>query len=96
MAKRKKKDGRTRSQRKMSRRRVPPGRGVFPDSRFNSVLVSKFINNMMYDGKKSVAQSNFYKALDLIAEKLEGGRKLVIFDHISGLFNRLPVGDLNR
>jgi small subunit ribosomal protein S7 len=79
MAKRKKKDGRTRSQRKMSRRRNPPGRGVVPDSKFNSILVSKFINNLMLEGKKSVAESLFYGAMDIIAEKLQGQDPLEVF-----------------
>lgn len=79
MAKRKKKDGRTRSQRKMARRRVPPGRGVFPDQRYGSVLVSKFINNMMVDGKKSIAETIFYRAMEAIAEKMEGKEPLEVF-----------------
>ncbi len=79
MAKRKKKDGRSRSMRKMSRRRVPPGRGVFPDQRFNSAIVSKFINNLMWDGKKSVAEKIFYTAMDTIGEKIEGKEPLEVF-----------------
>ena len=79
MAKRKKKDGRTRSQRKMSRRRNPPGRGVLPDNKFNSMLVSKFINNLMLEGKKSIAESLFYGAMDIIAEKLQGQDPLEVF-----------------
>lgn len=79
MAKRKKKDGRSRSQRKMSRRKMPPGRGVFPDQRFNSILVSKFINNLMWDGKKSLAQNMFYRAMDIIAEKITDKEPLEVF-----------------
>src|SRR5689334_19527557 len=41
-----------------------------PDARFNSKLASKFINCLMHDGKKSVAQKVFYDALDIIKEKL--------------------------
>ena len=79
MAKRKKKDGRTRSQRKMSRRRIPPGRGVFPDSRYSSTLVSKFINCLMLDGHKSVAERLFYGAMDIITAKMEGQDPLEVF-----------------
>lgn len=79
MAKRKKKDGRSRSERKMARRRIPPGRGVFPDQRFNSVLVAKFINNMMWDGKRSISESLVYKAMDIVAEKSEGQDPLEVF-----------------
>ena len=42
-----------------------------PDPRYNSILVSKFINCLMHDGKKSVAQSVFYNAMDVIQEKLK-------------------------
>lgn len=79
MAKRKKKDGRSRSMRKMSRRRIPPGRGVFPDYRFNSTIVSKFINSLMWDGKKSIAEKIFYDAMDIVAEKIEGQEPLEVF-----------------
>lgn len=40
------------------------------DPKFNSKLVSKFINNLMWDGKKTTAQTIFYDALDLIKAKL--------------------------
>lgn len=79
MAKRKKKDGRTRSQRKMSRRRTPPGRGLIADMRFNSLLVAKFINNLMLSGKKSVAENIFYAAMEAIAAKVEGQDPLEVF-----------------
>lgn len=79
MPKRKKKDGRSRSQRKMSRRRMPPGRGIFPDPKYNSEIVAKFINCLMLDGKKSVAEKIFYTAMDLVSEKIEGVEPLEIF-----------------
>ena len=44
-------------------------RKIQPDERFNSVIVSKFINKLMLDGKKSVAQSLFYSAMDIVEEK---------------------------
>jgi small subunit ribosomal protein S7 len=40
-----------------------------PDERFNSVVVTKFINKLMTCGKKSVAQKLFYSAMDIVAEK---------------------------
>ncbi|NQT36202.1 MAG: 30S ribosomal protein S7, partial [Planctomycetes bacterium] len=40
------------------------------DPRHGSLLASKFINSLMWDGKKSVAQKAFYEALDLIKKKL--------------------------
>src|SRR4029078_1205405 len=44
-----------------------------PDARFNSKLVSKFINCMMWDGKKTVAQKVFYTAMDQVAKKMKEG-----------------------
>jgi small subunit ribosomal protein S7 len=44
-------------------------RRIQPDERFNSPVVAKFINKLMIDGKKSVAQKGFYGAMDIIAEK---------------------------
>ncbi len=50
----------------MPRRREVPKREISPDSVYNSELVSKFINCMMWDGKKSVAEKIFYQAMELI------------------------------
>lgn len=43
---------------------------VKPDPKFGSILVSKFINRMMLDGKKSTAQRVFYEALDIASKKV--------------------------
>jgi len=40
-----------------------------PDKRYNNVLVAKFINKVMLDGKKSLAENVFYRAMDIVAEK---------------------------
>ncbi|HHV78758.1 MAG TPA: 30S ribosomal protein S7 [Firmicutes bacterium] len=53
----------------MPRRGRAPVRKVDPDPVYNSVLAAKFINKIMWDGKKSLAQSIFYDAMDLIREK---------------------------
>jgi small subunit ribosomal protein S7 len=53
----------------MPRRKSPPRRLAPPDEKFNNVRVSMFINRMMYGGKKSVAQSIMYDALDMIEER---------------------------
>jgi small subunit ribosomal protein S7 len=50
----------------MPRRNRPPKRETEPDIKYNSVLVSRFINKLMVGGKKSVAQHIFYGALDTI------------------------------
>ena len=53
----------------MPRKRVVAKREVAPDPKYKSVLVSKFVNSLMKDGKKSVAQSILYDAFDIIKEK---------------------------
>jgi len=53
----------------MSRKRVIAKRKITPDAKYDSVLVAKFINNLMKDGKKSIAQIMLYKAFDLISER---------------------------
>lgn len=42
---------------------------ILPDAVYGSVLVSKFINRMMYDGRKSTAEKMFYSAMDIVKEK---------------------------
>jgi small subunit ribosomal protein S7 len=53
----------------MPRRNRPERRDVIPDPRYNSKVVAKFINNVMERGKKSVALSIVYDAMDLIAQR---------------------------
>lgn len=53
----------------MSRRKTPPKRTVLPDPKFNSILVTKFINGLLRGGKRSVAETIFYDAIDIIAAK---------------------------
>ena len=50
-----------------------------PDPKFKSVLASKFINCLMYDGKKSVAQGVFYDALDQIKERIPDKEPIEVF-----------------
>jgi small subunit ribosomal protein S7 len=52
---------------------------VLPDPVYKSVLVTKFINGMMHDGKKSVAEKSFYQALELITEK-SGSKGIEVFE----------------
>jgi small subunit ribosomal protein S7 len=53
----------------MPRRRVIAKRVVLPDPRYKSVLVTKFLNSLMGEGKKSTAQSILYEAFDTIRER---------------------------
>ena len=50
----------------MSRRRRPEKREILPDPKFNDQVLSKFMNNLMYDGKKSAAERIVYGALDTV------------------------------
>lgn len=51
-----------------------------PDPKFNSLLAGKFINCLMYDGKKSTAQNVFYDALEAIALKIEDRPAIEVFE----------------
>ncbi|MCO8194003.1 MULTISPECIES: 30S ribosomal protein S7 [Anaerofustis] len=53
----------------MPRKGPVPKREVLPDPMYNSVLVTKLLNNVMLDGKKGVAQKIVYGAFDIVAEK---------------------------
>jgi small subunit ribosomal protein S7 len=51
------------------RKGKPKKRYVLPDPKFKDTLVTKFVNNLMYDGKKGIAYAIFYGAIDMVAEK---------------------------
>lgn len=53
----------------MSRRRAAKPRNILPDVKFGSLMVAKFVNKMMYDGNKSVAEKHFYSALAIASKK---------------------------
>jgi len=53
----------------MSRRSRPAHRTIIPDPRYNNMLLARFINCMMYGGKKSTAIRVMYDAMDLVAER---------------------------
>jgi len=53
------------------RKSKPKKRILMPDPKFNDTLVTQFVNNLMHDGKKSIAYRIFYDSLDSIAEKAE-------------------------
>jgi len=64
----------------MPRRGPVPKREIPPDPKFGSVLVAKFINNLMRDGKKNKARKIFYSALEILREKSGGEDPLKIFE----------------
>ncbi|HNX21881.1 MAG TPA: 30S ribosomal protein S7 [Bacteroidales bacterium] len=53
------------------RKSKPKKRIILPDPKFNDVMVTKFVNNLMLQGKKSTAFEIFYDAMDIIEEKLK-------------------------
>ena len=63
----------------MSRRKGNYKREVVPDPIYNDVTVAKFVNQVMLDGKKTVAQKIFYSALDEIQEKVAGEEPMTVF-----------------
>jgi len=62
----------------MPRRRVAEKREILPDPKYGSKLITKFLNMMMEDGKKSVAERAFYGSLEIIKEKT-GNDPLKVF-----------------
>ncbi|MCK5686353.1 30S ribosomal protein S7 [bacterium] len=63
----------------MPRRRRAIKREVIPDAIYNSKLVTKFVNRLMLAGKKGVAETIFYGALDIIKKKMPGENPNEIF-----------------
>ena len=63
----------------MSRRSEAPKREILPDPKFKSVQLTKFVNMLMYSGKKSVAEKIMYGALDVMQEK-KGGEPLEMLE----------------
>ena len=64
----------------MPRRRVIAAREILPDPKFGSKTLAKFINHVMVDGKKSVAESIVYGALDRVVEKNSGVDPVQFFE----------------
>jgi small subunit ribosomal protein S7 len=58
------------------RRRKAKKIAILPDPKFNEVVVTKFVNNLMLDGKKSLAFRIFYEALDIVENKIEDANGL--------------------
>ncbi|PKP35733.1 MAG: 30S ribosomal protein S7 [Bacteroidetes bacterium HGW-Bacteroidetes-17] len=53
------------------RKSRPKKRVILPDPKFNEVLVTKFVNNLMYEGKKNLAFKVFYEAIEIVSEKMQ-------------------------
>jgi len=72
------------------RKAKPKKRIILPDPKFNDVLVTKFVNNLMMQGKKSIAFKIFYDAMDIVASKI-GEEENVMDVWKKGLANVTPA-----
>lgn len=64
----------------MAKKFTASAKQLKPDGKFNSKLVSKFINSMMWQGKKSTSTQIFYDALDIVSSKIKDVSPLEIFE----------------
>jgi len=64
----------------MARKLTASGQQLKPDAKYNSKLAAKFINCLMWEGKKSVAERVFYDAMDIISQKLKDVSPLDVFE----------------
>ena len=69
----------------MSRRRQADKREILPDAKFADITLAKFMNVMMYDGKKSVAEGTVYDALDRIAARTRAEPLRVFHDALNNV-----------
>ncbi|MCM5661730.1 30S ribosomal protein S7 [Galbibacter mesophilus] len=72
------------------RKRQAKKRPLLPDPRFNDQLVTRFVNMMMWDGKKSVAFKVFYDAIDIVEEKKQDEEKTALEIWKDALSNVMP------
>ena len=63
----------------MARRRAAEKREILPDPKYHDYLVSRFVNSLMKDGKKSVAERIFYGALDILESKESNVQVIEVF-----------------
>jgi len=62
------------------RRRSAEKRELIGDPKYNSTLISKFVNNVMYKGKKTTAENIVYSALEILENKIQDGSGIKIFN----------------
>lgn len=71
------------------RKSKPKKRIILPDPKFNDVLVTKFVNNLMYSGKKNLSFNIFYEAIEIVGTKLKDENSLDVFK--KALLNVTPA-----
>jgi len=72
------------------RKRQAKKRPLLPDPKFNDQLVTRFVNNLMWDGKKSVAFSVFYDAIEIVENKKNNDEKTALDVWKDALNNVMP------
>ena len=72
------------------RKAKPKKRVILPDPVYNDQKVSKFVNHLMYDGKKSISYSIFYKALEIVGAKMKNEEKSALEIWKQALSNITP------
>ena len=72
------------------RKRKAKKRPLLPDPKFNDQLVTRFVNNLMWDGKKSTALKIFYDALDIVETQKQDSEKSSLEIWKDGLSNVMP------
>jgi len=75
----------------MSRRRRPEKREILPDPRFGDQILSKFMNNLMYDGKKATAEQIVYTALETVEARAKSDPIQVFHDALTNIAPHLEV-----
>ena len=75
----------------MSRKKKAPKRISYPDAKYGSLILSKFVNFVMYDGKKTAAEKIIYNTLDKIKEKTKDDPMKIFNDAINNIRPNLEV-----
>jgi len=73
------------------RKTKPKKRIILPDPKFKDVLVTRFVNSLMFDGKKSIAFKIFYDALDIVEKKMKDNEVSPLDVWKKGLLNITPA-----
>ena len=75
----------------MGRRRKASKKEMLPDPKYSSLEISRFVNLMMYDGKKSTTRASFYRTMDIIGEKTKENPTAVLKKALDNARPRVEV-----
>lgn len=73
------------------RRRAAPKRKIIPDAKFGQIIIARFINRLMNDGKKSVVEKSVYDAFDMIEKKIKRNPLEVFKEALDNVTPRVEV-----